>query len=306
MITRARSVRNMGKVPFKFKFDFIVETVDKLAASGDVVVVWERGTSKSVTTKPARIDKTTRKANFDSDKIESELTLYKSHPSDKRFQDKVFKLAVRANGPEGKTLGKIHLNLAEYVEVPSGNKRISAELTNGSTIIACIQCQFISMGKQNGAKQETSDSDGMEDDSITEKGLAQMAEDAPASFLRNKLKLGRVGSRKNIGRFDKKKIMNENDSRMANSTDVANIEALKNENTKLRKQVESLGGGDAKLVEENMALKKEAEELQKSLHKEPVYVDVVRELKESKMALALLHLEKERALFKLKKIKRGM
>lgn len=298
MITRARSVRNVGKVPFKFKFDFTVETVDKLAASGDVVVVWERGSNKSVATKPAKIDKITRKANFNSDKIESEFTLYKTHPADKKFQDKVFKLAVRASGPDGKTLGKIHLNLAEYVEVPVGTKRIGAELTNGSTIIASMQCQFLSMGKQN-AKLESSDSDGIEDEAEAKQDLAMLAEDAPANFLRNRLKLGRVGSRKNIGRSEKKSRTDENNSSLANAADIANIEVLKKENTRLRKQIEGLGGGDAKLSEENKSLQQEVQELRTNLTKEPVYVDVVRELKEAKMALALLHLEKEKALFEL-------
>lgn len=294
----------MGKVPFKFKFDLIVETVDKLVASGDVVVVWERSSNKIIATKPAKVDQKTRKADFGSDRIECDLTLYKSHPTDNKFLDKVFKLAVRANGPDGKTLGKIHLNLAEYVEVPAGTKRISAALTNGSTIIASIQCQFLSMGKQNGGKAlEKTESDGVEDESFAKPAVC--AEDAPASYLKNKLKLARISSRRNIGWSEKKPHSDENNSAVANGGDQATLEVLKKENLQLRKQVEELGGGDGKLKEENKALKQEATDLRNSLTREPAYVNVVRELMEAKMALALLHLDKEKALFELMHYQKG-
>lgn len=278
----------MGKLPFKFKFDFVVETVDKLSASGDVVVVWERSSKKVVATRAVKVDKTTRKADFKSDRIESELTLYKSTPSDKKFQDKVFKLAVRAGGAEGKTLGKIHLNLAEYVEVPSGTKRISAELTNGSTIIASIECQFMSMGKKNG-KSDTSDSDGVDEQEAAAK-LAACNEDSPANYLKNRLKLGRVGSRRNIGRKSR-----ADEAEQTSHVDALNCERLRKENGKLRKQVEeAIGAGDGKAAEENRKLKKEVADLKKAIAREPAYKDIVRELKEAKMALALLHVEKER------------
>lgn len=300
----------MGKVPFKFKFDLLVETVEKLAASGDVVVVWERSNNKAEVTKPAKIDRTTRKASFANERITTEITLFKTQPSERKFQDKVIKLAVKANTIDGKTLGKIHLNLADYAEVPSGSKRISAELTNGSTLIASIQCVFLSMGKtapgKAGGKSENSDSgDDISEDMETDaKKLG--GEDAPASFLKNKLKLNRAVSKKCIGRQEKRGKDDENNGDTANAADGAIVERLKKENARLKKQVEEYGGSsDSKFVEENKKLKTEIRDLQTALAREPVYADVVRELKEAKMALAFLHLEKETVSLELMKFHRG-
>jgi cell division protein FtsB len=74
---------------------------------------------------------------------------------------------------------------------------------------------------------------------------------------------------------------------------LSDIDRLKRENTQLRKQIqdfEKLGGnsgsGDA-LTEENKALRREVKDLRSALAREPVYADIVKELKEAKMALAL-------------------
>lgn len=297
----------MGKVPFKFKFDLLVETVERLVASGDIVVVWERSNNRIEATKPAKIDHTTRKAVFGKENITTEITLFKTQPSEKKFQDKTIKLAVRANGIDGKTLGKIHLNLADYAEVPSGSKRISAELTNGATIIASIQCVFISMGKASAGKGalpnkfDNSDSEDMAEDA--ENGMLD-SEDAPANYLKNKLKMGRAASKKFVGRLEKKVKDDENNSDLANSMDT--IERLKKENSRLKKQIDEANGvNNSTLTEDNKRLKNELRDLQNQLAREPVYADVVRELKEAKMALAFLHLEKEKVTLELLKYQRG-
>ena len=310
LITRARSVRNMGKVPFKFKFDLLVETVEKLAASGDVVVVWERSNNKADATKAAKIDRTTRKATFANERITSEITLFKTQPSERKFQDKVVKLAIKANNIDGKTLGKIHLNLADYAEVPSGSKRISAELTNGSTLIASIQCVFLSMGKtapgKAGGKSEASDSGDELADDMDSDSRRGAIDDTPSSFLKNKLKLNQAHSKKTSGRLEKRCKDDENNWDASNGTDGGTIDRLKKENARLKKQIEeSSCSSDGKLSDENKKLKIEIRDLQTALSREPVYADVVRELKEAKMALAFLHLEKEKVLLELMKYQRG-
>lgn len=315
LITRARSVRNMGKVPFKFKFDLIIETVDKIAASGAVVVMLDRGV-KGECTQPANIDKSTRKAVFNKDKITAEITMFKSAPSDRRFQDKVVKVCVKLGAFDGKTLGKIHLNFAEYAEVPSGSKRISAELNNGAVLIASIVSTFHGVGKSMPADKPGSRSESMKDDddddasSKSEDESAQSAGDDPSSFMKNKLaqKLTRGASMKTIGRRSK------NNEAASGASAVEAAEKLRKENTRLRKQVEELeqqnafGRGrnpSSKLSKENFSLRNEIRDLKAALAREPAYADVVRELKEAKMALALLHLEKEECTLKIQKYQRG-
>jgi N-terminal C2 in EEIG1 and EHBP1 proteins len=320
LITRARSMRNLTKVPFQFKFDLLIETVDKLAASGDICVVWERN-QKVDGTKPAKIDRTTRKATFSNERISSDITLYKSSPSEKKFQDRVIKIAVRAGNLEGKTLGKIHLNLADYAEVPSGSKRISAELSNGATLVATIQCTFQSMGKASakgdkkgdGASEADGDEDEEDDgDEETEADTAD-GEDSPSSYIKNKFSqnLKRVASKKTIV----KKPGGDDISQAAGTGSglSGDSEKLRKENVRLRKQVDELeksgtGGGvagDAKVSEENKALRREVNDLRSALAREPVYADVVKELKEAKMALALINLEKEEITLELMKTRRG-
>lgn len=282
LVTKARSVRNMGKAPFKFKFDLVVEHVEKLAASGDVIVVWERSPTKIDTTQPATVNRKTCKADFKSERITAEMTLFKTHPSEPRFQEKVFKIAVRTNDSDKKTLGKIHLNLAEYAEVPSGSKRISAELSNGAVLIAGIQCTFLCMGKTADGKQGSIDGSDVSDESSPTSSM--FSEDTPANFLRNKLRMSR-GASKLIMRHR----MGDNGA-PAPSTDGMTMDKLRKENQRLRKQIEETNDRSA-----------EIKELRLALEREPVYVDVVRELKETKMALAMLHLEKEKLAFRLMK-----
>ncbi len=306
-------MRNMGKVPFKFKFDLIIETVDKIAASGDVVVVWERGT-RADGTKPAKVDKTTRKASFENEKISSEITLFKNQPSERKFLDKVFKIAVKTGTIDGKTMGKIHLNFADYAEVPSGSKRISAELNNGATLIASILCTFLGMGKAlpKGAKGESADGEDADDgDGENQDDTSASNDDVPGSFMKNKLagKITKAASKRTIGRRGK-----DDDGVVGNGISAAETaEKLRKENNRLKKQIEDLERqgafsnrtGSTKTAEETRALRNEVQDLKNALAREPVYADVVKELKEAKMALALLHLEKEEFHLELMKYQRG-
>lgn len=311
-------MRNAAKVPFKFTFDIIIDSVDKLVASGDVVLVWDRSANKTLCTKPVKVDRQTRKAIFNNAQLSSQLTLFKNSPTDKTFQDKVVKLAVRAgsNG-EGKTLAKIHLNLADYAEVPSGMKRISAELSNGSTLLATVQCAFSSMGKggngvgsKAGGKRFGGGNGSSESDegdiALTETPSMAQEDGGGSGMLKNKLKMGRMGSKMGIGKNERRGRDSELNIDGPQSTGSNNgggadggsaaMERLRKENARMRKQVEEAEGGNGredKLAEENKGLKKEIEDLKKALAREPEFGDVVKELKETKMALALLQLEKD-------------
>lgn len=308
----------MGKVPFKFKFDLIIETVEKIAASGDVCLVWDRNT-KLESTKPAKIDKNSRKASFGNEKISGEVTMFKSQPSDRKFQDKVFKISIKLSSVDGKTLGKIHLNFADYAEVPSGSKRISAELNNGAVLIASIVSNFQGMGKAIPGKPNAKESGATNDDDKKTEASTESSEensgaseDEPSNFMKNKLtsKLTRGASLRTIGRRPKE----EESTPEKSSGSSEAVERLRKENNRLHKKVEELesqqssGGGrsaSSKLSEENHALRNEIRDLKCAIAREPAYADVVRELKEAKMALALLNLEKEEFSLELQKYKRG-
>lgn len=56
---------------------------------------------------------------------------------------------------------------------------------------------------------------------------------------------------------------------------------------------------------ENTALRRDVGDLEVKLSREPVYSDVVRDLREAKMALAILTLEKDEFHQQLRKLRRG-
>ena len=325
LITRAKGVRNMGKVPFKFRFDFLIETVEKIAASGDVVVIWERN-HKCHSTAPAKIDRTTRKADFGNQKISASITLFKMSPTEKKFLDKVVKIAIKAGNAEGKTLGKIHLNLADYAEIPSGSKRIGAELSSGSSLIATIQCTFVSMGKTTRSSRNTGDLGMMsenEDDTASDIGedgrdslqdipLSNSSASTTANAGKGSHKLPHLLSRTGSKKVRKEKYRGGEDDLGNGNLATGDIDKFKRENAVLRKQVEDLennqyGNEDEfrALQEENRKLKKEVADLRGTLSREPVYQDVVKELKEAKLALALLQLEKDSMQLELHKHQKG-
>ncbi|GAB0494251.1 hypothetical protein MMPV_005542 [Pyropia vietnamensis] len=346
LITRARSVRHVGKTPFRFSFAITAESVDKLTTTSDVCIVWERN-GKQELTKPVKVDRASRKANFGGERLSQEVTLFKNNPSDKKFADKVFKIAIRAvgdvkAGTKPATVGKIHLNLADYAEVPSGSKRISAELSNGASLIATIQSTFLSMGKSTTTGSRASRSDALSsaesdldldtdlDDLDTDGGgggagagagagggAAASGTDSdatPSGFLRNKIRgnLQKASSKRTIKRASGAVGSSGDD---AGGGGNAEVERLLKENARLRRQLDELerrneklegsaggGGGDAGEADR---LRIEVTDLRTALAREPVYVDVVQDLKEAKMALAMLHLENEQTQLELMRYHRG-
>lgn len=312
LLDRARSVRNIGKVPFKFKIELTVETVDKLTYDGNVVVVWDRGSNKVESTAPVQVDLVTRKAVFSNESMVQDITIYKSQATDMTFLEKVIKLAVRADDQNGKTLGKIHINLAEYIEMTSNLKRISAGLSNGSTLILGLKYDCLSTtggpslatiasvpGKL-GTQPEVSLSDMSE---VSESSLAtnDALDDTPRNMLKNKLKMKRAVSRKAINRDRKSK-----QSGASATIDINDIVQLRRENSRLRKQInESSSCNNGKNLEENTRLKNELDELRTALAREPVFDDVVNELKEVNLAITSANVEIAKLEKKLKEWRGG-
>lgn len=315
LITRARSVRNAQKLPFRFTFDIMIDSVDKVAASGPVVFIWERNQNKVLSTKAVTVDRVSRKATFGNETLSSEVSLFKNSPQDKKFQDKVVKLAIKGGSSEGKTLGKIHMNLADHAELPSGSKKVSAELNNGSVLMATVQCQFISMGRAT-PKASNAIASPNEFDLTDEFDLESTGDEEPSSnsSVNSKPRMsktrisGVLGSKKNMrkggggggGRDSEMDFAaNGGDSNGANN---ANLDKLRRENTKLKRQLEeNAGGRDSRLMEENKALKREIDNLKDALKRDPQFHDLVNQLKETKMALAVLQLERDQLALEVMK-----
>lgn len=309
-------MRHAGKVPFKFSFSLIIETVEKLAASGSVVLIWERSSSKVLSTKPVQIERGSKKISFGNETLTSGVTLFKNSPADKRFQDKVVKLAIKAGNAEGKTLGKIHLNLADYAEVPSGSKRISAELTNGAALTATVQCAFTSMGKAGkvgeslGDEEEEEGANRDDEDLTSPKSIEVGTDDGQGSGLHKpKLRMSAMGSKIGIGYRKGRDSRNVGggdgigDGGDTGGGDQIPLDKLRKENMKLRKQLEDAEralGKESLLSSENSALKRQVEELKAALLREPEFTDVVSQLKEAKMALAILQLERDQLSLELR------
>lgn len=350
VITRARSLRNLNKQGFRFRFTLSFETVDKLLAMSDVVLSWERG-AKAVCTRATRIDKNTRVANFANETLSQEITLFKRKKAGSNFEDKVYRLAVRQGNERGKVLARIDLNFAEYVEIPTFSKRMAASLSNGGNLIMGVKSDYL--GEASGKKSGSTGSNSVGSSAFTE-------DDFPEEDLDNDLRdldiddnaapplrptparpsppsressvdngVARSASMKKRTDATQGKLsssVSRTEQRGANlrarpakRTTSATEEgatsaptpsradfdrlrkenrALKRSNDELAERVEQLehelGVGDAdSLREENIALRRDIEELKSRLAREPVYADVVRELREAKMALAILAIEKD-------------
>eukprot|EP00180_Rhodochaete_pulchella_P001044 Plantae.Rhodophyta-Rhodochaete_pulchella.ctg1863.p1 GENE.Plantae.Rhodophyta-Rhodochaete_pulchella.ctg1863~~Plantae.Rhodophyta-Rhodochaete_pulchella.ctg1863.p1 ORF type:complete len:418 (+),score=76.26 Plantae.Rhodophyta-Rhodochaete_pulchella.ctg1863:284-1537(+) len=170
-----------GQLPYVFRFDISIEYVDKLTTSEPVCVIWERS-NEVLGTRSVVVDPSTNRATF-NESMNKEVTLFKETADDPSFIDKVFKLAVRTGGSLGTTLGKIHINLAEYAAIPSSSKRVALAMSNGCSVIATIQSTFIDSArrKNDSNSREIGDADtdiGMDDENYSD--LVDLGDDDDA------------------------------------------------------------------------------------------------------------------------------
>eukprot|EP00181_Compsopogon_caeruleus_P005031 CAMPEP_0184686108 /NCGR_PEP_ID=MMETSP0312-20130426/21335_1 /TAXON_ID=31354 /ORGANISM="Compsopogon coeruleus, Strain SAG 36.94" /LENGTH=422 /DNA_ID=CAMNT_0027140871 /DNA_START=118 /DNA_END=1386 /DNA_ORIENTATION=+ len=142
-----KGVKHLGQVPFQFKFDLAVEYWERGTYDGDVVVVWERGKEVSSTRMVRASSKETRVTIGET--LSKEVTLFKAEIDDTNFLDKAYKVAVRKETAKGETVGKIHLNFAGYAGVPSGSRKIAANLSDGSMLVVRISSTFLTAGRKS-------------------------------------------------------------------------------------------------------------------------------------------------------------
>lgn len=390
LISKAGSVRNINKLAYKFSFELHIESVDKMMGSNDVVVTWERG-SKLLSTKPAKIDRSSRVAHFGGEVLAQEVTLFKKKKEGSKFEDKVFRLTVRQNSERGKLVGKIEIDFSEYVEIPSFSKRIGASVSSGGRIIMRVMSNYIGEAKPRGSSRGTAsvgsrdpESDGQSSAAPDEDERSEMdadlndlddldVDDAPvgappppqatpqpvvkkATSIRGRARPpnptaadeptanGRLRRKATVpspkrdtwttsafesssGSAANLRTTRRGDvdvgSTNAAGPSRAEFEKLRRENRTLRRQNEDIlqrkeelerkideHGHDEsaesleQLMVENTSLRRDVGDLEAKLAREPVYADVVRELREAKMALAILTLEKDELTQEVRKLRK--
>lgn len=143
------SIAHIGSTPTKFRLDFFIQFVDGVKSDDAVCVVWERRdtllATKAVMPKDA-------KAVF-RENLTMQVTLFRRADGDgdgPKFDEKKAKFAVKKNDVDGKTLAKIHLNLADYVQGTSGTTFADIKLSGGVVMATKIEATFLSSGKGKG------------------------------------------------------------------------------------------------------------------------------------------------------------
>lgn len=373
-------MRNINKKGFKFKFEIHVESVDKILSNGGVCVQWQRN-SKILSTKPASIDGS-RTAQFGGEILSQEITLFKKKKDNVDFDPKPFKLQLRqfsGNGKMGKVLGRIEVDFAEYVQIPSFSKRMSATLSSNSRLVMRITSTFLgeanvkkgsrgnsSIGSSN-FESDAMSSTGPEDSRDTslddlndlhvsttfpaaapqqpsarkvppQKRTPVVPPPRPESPAQNVMKMGRrrpsnpspnqskgdlPPTQEKGGLFNRNRSNNGMNGNSGPSRE--EFEVIKRENRNLKRKNEDLNGDLEKLnerldsnpipdentvayeqlVEENDSLRRDMGDLEDKLSREPVYADVVRDLREAKMALAILTLENDELIQENRKLRKS-
>lgn len=135
-------------VPFKFQFDILVNGVKNVKDSaGFIVVIYERRNLLKGTS-PVKV---AGKCAALKENISVEATLYrKDDPTgSSTFEEKLAKVAIRMEKPDGKTIGKLHVNLADYARVPSGSVFADLKMSNGSVVSTKIDSRLLASGKKS-------------------------------------------------------------------------------------------------------------------------------------------------------------
>lgn len=175
------SMNHIGATPYRFRLDIFVSYVDHVKNASDVCITWERRGNSQATNVVKVKD---RKAVF-RQSLSMESTLFRrvnnaskrassSDPEELKFDEKKAKFMLRKNAPDGKAIGKIYLNMADYVRGPSSTVFADMKLSNGSIVVTKIEATMLHMGKKkkNGSKaaseacSEMTDGNSVENDSL--------------------------------------------------------------------------------------------------------------------------------------------
>lgn len=182
LIAKAGSMRNINKTGFRFTISLYIEAVEKVLSANEIVLVWERN-AKVLTSKAVRVEKDSRTAHFGGELLSQEVTLFKKKKENAKFEEKVFRLAIRNAADRGKVVGKIDVNFADHVDIPSSSKRIAAPLNNGSRVVMRVESKFLGEAvKKKGSRgtgssaSSTVDTTDNESEFDPQDGVAEMGD----------------------------------------------------------------------------------------------------------------------------------
>lgn len=177
------SMSHLGTTACKYKVDIFVSHIDGIKTADEVCLVWDRR-GKIISTSMVKVKDS--KATF-RETLSMETTLFRraSHGvkvgaapvagEELKFDEKKAKIALRKGSPQGKALGKIVLNLSEYIKGLTSTLFADLKLSNGSVVSAKIEATFLQVGKKKkGEDDDDAASDagsemtdvGMDNDSI--------------------------------------------------------------------------------------------------------------------------------------------
>lgn len=168
------SMHHIGTTPHKYRFEIFISYAEPIKLADQVCMVLERR-NNVVATSSVKVQD--GKAVF-REALTMEVTLFGKQSKTKengiKFDEKIAKLCMKKGASDGKSLGKIRLNLADYVKGPQGTVFADLELSNGSVAVTKIETQLLysQNGKGKEKKEEEiysemgDDDAGMENDSV--------------------------------------------------------------------------------------------------------------------------------------------
>lgn len=146
------SVTHLGTTPYMFRVDIFVSYADNVKTADEVCVTWERRGKVEAT---ACVKVKDKKAVF-RQTLSMETTLFRkgakgapvTDTQELKFDEKKAKFLLRKGAADGKPIGKIALNLADYVRGTTGTVFADLKLSNGSVIVTKIESTMLRMGKK--------------------------------------------------------------------------------------------------------------------------------------------------------------
>eukprot|EP00188_Purpureofilum_apyrenoidigerum_P004551 Plantae.Rhodophyta-Purpureofilum_apyrenoidigerum.ctg5212.p1 GENE.Plantae.Rhodophyta-Purpureofilum_apyrenoidigerum.ctg5212~~Plantae.Rhodophyta-Purpureofilum_apyrenoidigerum.ctg5212.p1 ORF type:complete len:423 (+),score=114.77 Plantae.Rhodophyta-Purpureofilum_apyrenoidigerum.ctg5212:146-1414(+) len=144
--TRVATLGHALQLPHKFQFDFKFSKAEMVPKNQTCLVIIERR-DKIEATRTFKADNS--KTVLLSDTLSMSATLFRKDDKEE-FEPKKAKIAIRLGRKDGKTVSKIHIDLAKYANVPNGEVEVKLKMTGGAIVFATIVSRLIKAGRGNG------------------------------------------------------------------------------------------------------------------------------------------------------------